>query len=149
MTPATATPKAPKMPAPSTGAAAIAPLVPFVAALLDVPVEVPVEDPVEAPLLADAVDIVEPLFPAAPVVAALTALAVALPAVTTTGIYPDLASSPVNVAVTRSPLILIPVGKAAPVANAAFVANAAPAPDDDIVHAAVEVPERAQLMDAP
>ena len=148
MAPATATPKAPKMPAPSTGAAATAPFVPFVAALLDVPVEVPVEDPVEASLLADAVDIVEPSFPAAPVVVAPTALAVALPAVITTGIYPDIASSPVNVVVIRSPLTLIRVGKAAPVANAAFVAKAAPTPEDDIVHAAVEEPESAQLMDA-
>lgn len=73
MASATATPKAPNMPAPSTGAAATAPFVPLVATLLDVPFKVPVEDP------------------AAPVVVALTALAVALPAVTTIGIYPDLA----------------------------------------------------------
>jgi len=75
------------MPAPNMGAAAIAPLVLFVAAVLEGPVEVPVDDPVEAPLIADPVDIVEPPFEAVPVVVvALTAFAVAEPAVITTGI---------------------------------------------------------------
>lgn len=137
------------MPAPRTGTAAIAPFVLFAAALL-VPVDVPVDEPVDDPLFDEPVDIVEPPFTAAPVVVELTAFAVALPAVITTGLYIVMASAPVNVVVSKSPDIFTPEGKDAPVpaASAVAEAKAAPCPDDDTVHAAYEVPEREQSRDA-
>lgn len=111
MAPATATPSAPKTPAPNTGAPCIAALVLFATALL----EVPVADPAFAE-----VEPVAVVFALAP----LVCLGVAEPAVITTG--RNTTSEPDNVAVVKGGIELLGSSSSEPDAVAAQMASVVP-----------------------
>lgn len=138
--PATATPNAPSIPVPTTGAPPTAALLVWDGAPPD---DVDGVDflLVAVPVLSAAAD------PAVVALAPDAGFAFAAPAVTTTGKYPFAASLPVNVVVVTILFTPCECNATSVTEAAAAIAEVSAEAEAEAVHSAYVVPERAQLMD--